>query len=190
MSRPSTSTETEGEQTARWLREFVIGLDLCPFAASPFDEDRIRIVTSRAADVHELLAEVLDEAATMAEDSETETSLLVIPHLLEAFGDFLTWIEAAEETLEQFGHAHRIQVVGFHPDYRFASSLEDDPADYTNRSPYPTLHLLRRADIARAVATHPDPGSIPSNNVDRLRALGLREIRRLAGFYSPEDRGG
>mgnify|MGYP002629488974 CR=1 FL=1 len=156
--------------TERWLRDVVVGLDLCPFAAGPLHRGGVRIVASRADDLAGLLAEVQHEATVLMQQG-AETTLLVVPELELEFEDLLDVVEIGEALLEDLGWQAAVQLVGFHPDYVFGDGLgPDDPANATNRSPYPTLHLLRADDVERAIAGHPDIASIPKRNVALLRA--------------------
>ena len=157
--------------TEAWVRDFVIALDLCPFAAGPLGRGAVRVVASRGADVAELLAELLDEVEVLLE-GVAETTLLVVPQLGLGFEDLLDISELAEDLLEQQGLGGEIQLVAFHPDYVFADGDgPDDPANATNRSPFPTLHLLVAAEVEAVIQDHPDIASIPTRNVALLRRL-------------------
>lgn len=176
MSRPQPSTDP-AEQTRRWLAEVVVGLDLCPFARVPFEQGRIAIEVAEVDDLEGVLTEVL-MASTAVLRGPHETTLLVLPGpVLSDFEDLLDAVDLAESLLDRSGHADRIQLVGFHPAYRFADAPPDDPANATNRSPHPMVHVLRRADVARAAASHPDVAGIPARNVALLRELGEAAVR-------------
>ena len=161
-------------ETERWIEEFVLGLDLCPFAAGPWAREAVRVRAVRVDSVEAAVAELLHEATVLAEDG-AETSLLVLAGPLAAgFDAFLDLLALAEEVFDTQGPGATIQLVGFHPQYVFGDAPIDDPAHATNRSPHPTIHLLRRADVARAVAGHPDIAGIPRRNQALLRALAAR----------------
>ncbi|MDP6933866.1 MAG: DUF1415 domain-containing protein, partial [Myxococcota bacterium] len=163
----------------RWVEEFVLDLGLCPFAARPWQEGRVRVVASRADTLAEVLAELLDECTSLDEadpgldegEQDPSTSLLVLPGHLEEFDEFLDFVLAAEALMEREGQGLRYQLVSFHPRYRFEGVPEDDPANATNRAPWPTLQLLRRSDVRRAVREHPDITGIPLRNMALLRAM-------------------
>lgn len=175
MSRPPTADP--GEQTRRWLAEVVVGLDLCPFARVPWAQGKIAVEVAEVADLEAVLTELL-LAATRLLRGPHETTLLVLPGgVLQDLDDLLDAVDMAEALLDRSGHADRVQLVGFHPAYRFADAEPDDPANATNRSPHPMVHLLRRADVARAAATHPDVAGIPARNVALLRGLGADAVR-------------
>jgi len=160
--------------TEEWLREFVIGLDLCPFAAGPWRAGRVRVAEARGGAVEEVLADLIGEADTLLEGAASTTLLVVPGEVLADFEDFLDAVAWAEALFEETGHADDLQVVGFHPDYVFgdAEGGADDPANATNRSPYPMFHLLRRDEVAKAIAGHPDVEGIPRRNAEVLRGRG------------------
>jgi hypothetical protein len=159
----------------------VIGLNLCPFARAVYTGGRIRFRVSHAGDADALLADLADELRLLAaaDPEVTETTLLVLPRALSDFLDFNDFLDVVDAALEALGLADVLQVASFHPHYQFADSEPDDISNYTNRAPYPTLHLLRQASVERAVAAVPDPASIFDANIARLRALGLDGWRRL-----------
>jgi hypothetical protein len=163
-----------------WLREFIIRRDICPFAHLPYRQGRVRIVSTEA-DTEELatqtlLAELLKLYETPRE--EVETTLLVLPQLFADFEDFWSYVEwIEEELLEQAGLHGIFQVVGFHPHFRFADSQgPTDAADFTNRSPFPLLHLIRELSITEARATYPNIEDIPAHNAKKLRELGYEVL--------------
>ncbi len=167
------------EQTQRWVERLVIGLNLCPFAAAPHRDGTIRYALSRAEDAYELLAELTEEVKELDTPGGPRTTLLIIPDLLADFADYLDVLDAAQELLERTGHSAAYQLASFHPDYRFADAPAEDPANYSNRSPHPMLHIIRRADVARAIAEHPDVEGIPARNVATLRRLGVAGIAAI-----------
>ncbi len=168
-------------KTRAWVARVVVGLDLCPFAAAPLAAGAVRFDQSRAAEPQEVLAEVLGLVERMREPGGPRTALLVIPRLFPDFEDFLDLCEAARDLLAASGYRDDVVVVGFHPDYRFAGAPEDDPANATNRSPYPTLHLLWSDDIGAAAREHPDIAGIPERNIALLRAMGPAALRLTSG---------
>ncbi len=160
--------------TRRWIERAVIGLNLCPFARAPYVGDRVRIVVSPARDEEALLVDLCEELQRLAvtDEAQVETTLLVHPQVLGDFLDFNDFLDLADAALVQMNLEGELQVASFHPDYRFADVPADDPANCTNRSPFPTLHLLREASIERAVDAVEDTDAIYLRNVERLRALG------------------
>jgi hypothetical protein len=164
------------DETRHWLEQMVVGLNLCPFAKRELVQDRIRIVEAKGeAPLHALAREfqILDN------DDEVGTTLLVFPDSLGDFEEYLDTLAAAEEWLQAEGYEGRYQLASFHPDYRFDGSAPDDPANYTNRSPYPMLHLLREEELTQALAGYPDPEGIPARNKAVCRELGIPALSAL-----------
>jgi hypothetical protein len=162
------------EDTRRWLEAAVIGLNLCPFAKAVHGKGQIRWVLSEARDPEALLADLVRELRFLdsADPEAVETTLLVHPNVLGDFLDFNDFLDLADAALEELGLAGTLQVASFHPQYQFAGSDPDDIANHTNRSPHPTLHLLREASIERAVASVPDAAGIYERNIQTLQRLG------------------
>jgi len=178
---PLPTLSAEGSQPRRvmaetraWLERAVIGLNLCPFARAVHVKDRVRYVVSDAREADALLATLCDELGLLAQSDPLvlETTLLIHPRVLTDFEDFNDFLDIAEAAVVQLGHRGVIQVASFHPDYRFAGTEADDPGNATNRSPWPTLHLLREASIERAVASFPDAAAIYEVNIETLQRLG------------------
>lgn len=174
-----TSLNTELQQMHRWVDRVVVGLNLCPFAAAPHHEQTIRYAASDAEEPHDILADLLQELTLLVKLNEARTTLLVITRALIDFDDFLDLFAAAEDLIEATGHAARFQLVSFHPDYLFEGLAPEDPANHTNRSPLPAIHILRRADVAQAIASHDNVHSIPDDNIIQLRTLGTEALARL-----------
>lgn len=166
-------------RTRAWLEAFVIGLGLCPFAAAPFKGERIcyRVCESDSLDdVYQAFLNLLFELLT-SEPEQTETALLILPHALSSFDDYLDAVATLEDVIVEGGAEGMVQLASFHPHYLFDGAADDDPANYTNRSPYPMFHLIREDGLAAALESYPDPDAIPQRNIERLRALGLDGIR-------------
>ena len=165
--------------TREWVERAVIGLGLCPFAAGV--RDRIRFVVSKARNHDALLDDLEREllALAAADSAQCETTLLVHPGVLADFLDFNDFLDEAEALVAELDLEGVIQVASFHPQYQFADSEPEAIENYTNRSPYPTLHLLREESIERALADYPDPDSIYERNIDTLRRLGPAGWARL-----------
>lgn len=167
--------------TRNWLERAVIGLDLCPFARPAHLGNRIRYVVSDARTPEDLLAGLARELLVLrdADPKACETTLLIHPQVFGDFLDFNDFLDTVDATVGELGLEGEIQVASFHPQYRFAGTDADDIENFTNRSPYPTLHLLREASVERAVAGFPDTDAIYEKNIRTLRGLGIEGWRRL-----------
>ena len=177
------------EATKRWVERAVVGLNLCPFARAPFIQGRIRYAVSHARDTDTLLDHLCGELQSLAaaDAAECETTLLIHPHVLGDFldyNDFLDVADAAVETLKLDGV---LQVASFHPHYQFADTLPEDVENATNRSPWPTLHLLREDSVARAADAMTDPEEIYRRNIDTLRRLGTAGWQALEVMGDDQD---
>ena len=160
--------------TKLWLEKAVIGLNLCPFAKGVHVKNQVRYVVSAAQTPEDLLAEVLKEFEVLAEASseKIDTTLLIHPQVLTDFLDYNDFLEVVDAALEEVDLAGILQVASMHPQYQFADTELDDITNYTNRSPYPTLHILREDSIDRAVQAFPQPQAIYEANMHTLQALG------------------
>ena len=152
----------------------MIGLNLCPFAKAVHAKGQVRWVLSDASTPEALLAELGEELAFLrdADPTEVDTTLIVHPQVLQDFVDYNDFLGDADELVEAMELDGVLQVASFHPQYQFADSDADDIENFTNRSPYPTLHLLREDSVSRAVEAFPDPEVIVERNVETLRKLG------------------
>ncbi len=167
--------------TRHWLERFVVGLGLCPFAAAPFGADRITYRVSDAEsidDIYQVFLGLLYELFT-SDPREQETALLILARGLRDFEDYLDALAILEQAVSESGAEGLVQIASFHPDYRFDGVPADDPANYTNRSPYPMFHLIREEGLAAVLESYPDAESIPARNIERLRELGIDGIRAL-----------
>jgi hypothetical protein len=176
-----TGAEAVIAATRTWLERAVIGLNLCPFAKAVFLDDRVRYRVSEARSPEALLEDLSDELLTLqaADPDQCETTLLIHPYVLDDFLEYNDFLDAAEAVVSLLGLSGEIQVASFHPHYQFADTGPDDIENYTNRSPYPTLHLLRESSIERALAAIPDASEIYEKNIETLRHLGHEGWRRL-----------
>jgi uncharacterized protein len=160
--------------TKTWLERAVIGLNLCPFAKAVHVKGQIRYVVSEANTVEALVENLLLELNHLADANadEVDTTLIIHPHVLNDFLDYNDFLEVADGAVEELGLTGEIQVASFHPQYQFADTESDDITNYTNRAPYPTLHLLREASVERAVSAFPEAAEIFEKNMATLEKLG------------------
>ena len=161
-------------ETRAWVRRAVVGLNLCPFARAVDVKEQIRYVVSDATEPEALLKDLAREllALNRADPEQVDTTLVIHPNVLTDFLDFNDFLDAADALVEELKLDGILQIADFHPDYQFGDSEPDDVANYTNRSPYPTLHILREESITRAVESMPDTASIYESNLETLDKLG------------------
>ena len=159
----------------------MIGLNLCPFAENPYRSNRVRFIVSEQRSAAGLLDDLRAElqALAAADPKDRETTLLIHPWVLADFIEYNDFLEVCEATIAQLNLEGELQVASFHPRYQFAESQPDDIENYTNRSPYPMLHLLREASVGRAVEAVGDPEEIYLRNIRTMRALGHAGWQRL-----------
>jgi hypothetical protein len=170
-------------ETRTWLEQIVIGLNLCPFAKAVYVKNQVRFVLSDAT-TPEALVEQLAEELVLLRDTPAEqidTTLIVHPDVLTDFLDYNDFLDNADAAIEALDLQGILQVASFHPQYQFAGVAPDDVSNYTNRAPYPTLHLLREDSVERAVAAFPDPDVIVERNIETLDKLGVEGWTRLLG---------
>lgn len=169
--------------TKLWLERAVIGLNLCPFAKAVFIKDQIRYVVSSAQTPEELLVDLMAELELLqqADPAAIDTTLLIHPDALRDFLDYNDFLDVADAAVEELDLDGEIQVASFHPEYQFAGTDIDDISNYTNRAPYPTLHLLREISVERAVDAFPEAAQIFDKNMRTLQQLGLDGWRKLLG---------
>ena len=160
--------------TQRWLERAVIGLNLCPFAKSVHVKQQIRYAVSAASDADALLAELEHEfqILTDTDPKQLDTTLLIHPQVMVDFLDYHFFLAETEALLRRLELDGIYQIASLHPQYEFAGTAPDDIDNVTNRSPYPTLHLLRESSVDRAVAAFPDAERIYERNIDTVRRLG------------------
>ncbi len=167
--------------TRCWLERAVIGLNLCPFAKSVVVKKQLRYALTAASSADELLDELAAELQHLADTppEQLDTTLLIHPRVLTDFLDYHFFLAEADALIRRLDFAGTFQVASLHPNYEFAGSDPDDIANYTNRSPYPTLHLLRESSIDRAVAAFPDAADIFERNIETMERLGPKGWEKL-----------
>jgi hypothetical protein len=180
-SNPAEHPDQVIAATRNWLERAVIGLQLCPFAAVPHLHDRVRYCVSAQRSGVGLLEELGHELRTLrdADPLKCETTLLIHPHVLTDFLEYNDFLDACDAAVTELGFEGDLQVASFHPRYQFAGTDAQDIENYSNRSPYPMLHLLREASVARAVANFPHIDRIGVMNKETLRRLGHEGWRQL-----------
>ncbi|NSX06538.1 DUF1415 domain-containing protein [Cupriavidus gilardii] len=176
------------EATRHWLTRAVIGLNLCPFAKSVYVKEQIRYVVCDATDAEALLDTLETElkGLAQADPARIDTTLLIVPRMLADFADYNDFLYLAERLLDSLGLSGVLQIASFHPQYQFAGTDADDIENYTNRAPYPILHLLREDSIERAVEAFPDAADIYERNEETMRRLGHEGWRRWMAGDEPQ----
>ncbi|WP_404473417.1 DUF1415 domain-containing protein [Vreelandella venusta] len=160
------------EQTLAWVSSFIVEHDICPFAKRELDRGSIRVEVVRSKKLEVALEELVAEIEWLNEHPDTETTLLVFPTLFKSFEHYLDYVEVAESLLEEQGYEGIYQLATFHPDYCFADANPEDASNYTNRSPYAMVHLLREASVEKAIAFYGDTAKIPERNIAHLTNMG------------------
>jgi hypothetical protein len=168
-------------QTIEWIKSVVIGCNFCPFAAKAMMQRSIRYVVLEDATQEKTLENFLDELHLLDQTAEVETTLIILPNHYADFESYLEIVARAEKVLSKHDYDGIYQVASFHPDYCFAGAADDDPANYTNRSIYPMLHIIREDSITEALKHFVDPEGIPQRNVDYARERGLAYMQMLRG---------
>jgi len=167
------------DRTKKWIVDVVIGCNLCPFAANVVRQQTIYYKVEVSTDMDACLASFAFEMERLDNDATIETSFLIFPNAFKKFGEYLSLVSHAEKLLNGKGYEGIYQVASFHPLYLFAGSTENDPANYTNRSIYPMLHLLREESIDKALEHYKSPESIPARNINFVREKGLSYMKIL-----------
>ena len=173
--------DTVSEHTKQWLEKAVIGLNLCPFAKAPHVKNLVRIVVSEARHLDGFLEDLDRELQLLGNTpaSELETTLLVHPTLFPDFETFNQMLEIADDAVVENELEDIVQIAPFHPDFQFEGTEADDISNYTNRSPYPTLHLIREDSIVKAAEAFPDASAIFDRNIALLEKMGHEGWNKL-----------
>ena len=165
--------------TRRWVEKVVIDLELCPFAKRELVNDRVRFALTDSTDVETLLQALLSELERLNRSPEIETTLLIHPEVLTDFSEYNAFLDLADALLQHAQFEGIYQIASFHPGYRFAGTREEDAENFSNRSPFPMLHLLRESSLEHAIAAYPDPQNIPARNIALLRQLGRNTLQAV-----------
>ncbi|NNE28243.1 MAG: DUF1415 family protein [Saprospiraceae bacterium] len=165
--------------TDQWVKEVVIDLGLCPFAGKSILEKRLstRVITSTVQE--KIFEEFIEEIYSLENDPNLESSLITVPNAFSSFDSFLEAIAFSKELLSMSGFAVDYQVAFFHPQFVFEGVEENDPSNFTNRSPYPTFHPIKEKAMSRAIDSHAEIESVPLQNIEKTRNLGLDHMQNL-----------
>lgn len=167
------------EHTTNWIRSFIIEYSICPFAKGPVNKGSLRIISSDARKQKQAFADLITEIQLLDKNPVIETTLVVFAHSFKNFFSYLDFINDAEQFIHGLGYEGIYQLATFHPDYYFADTPTNDVSNYTNRSPYPMIHLLREGSLDKAITAYGDTYAIPEKNIKTLKDLGLEKIKNL-----------
>lgn len=189
MTKVSAPSEVVIAATRRWVERAVIGLNLCPFAKGVHAKGQVHYAVSQADDAQALLVDLKQALAELHDTPAAlrDTTLLIAPLALTDFWDFNDFLDRADRLLRKMHLDGVFQIASFHPQFQFADAAPDDISHYTNRAPYPILHLLREESIDRAVAAFPDAALIYEHNMETLRALGQAGWQALDVGPAPKE---
>jgi len=166
-------------QTEKWLANFIIAYNICPFAAKVVEDKSLYYSLDSSNDVVDCLQQLIDECQRLDNDADIETTLIIYTDNFVLFDDFLDYLELANALLTAQNYEGTYQLASFHPLYCFEGVSEEDASNYTNRSPFPMLHLIRETSIEKALQSFPNPESIPTRNIELTRSLGLSKLKAL-----------
>lgn len=171
------------ESTKRWVDDVVVGLNFCPFAKREVMRNSIRYVDYNQAKLKPLISLMAEEVEHLECHPKVETTLIVLSSGFKLFWDYLDVVNKAENWLDNNAFRGKYQIASFHPEYCFEGEDFDSPSNYTNRSPYPMLHLLREASLEHAIARYKNPEDIPLNNIDKANSMGSLTLQALLSNY-------
>lgn len=164
---------------SQWVDTLVVGMNLCPFAKRELVKNRVRFISSDVTTEEDLLVLLKTELELLNSDATIETTLLIHPEVLQDFYDFNNFLNFADDLLQEMQLEGIYQIASFHPDYQFGGTAPEDAENYTNRSPYPVLHLIREESLEKAIASHPDVDGIPERNIALMNELGSEKLKAL-----------
>ena len=174
-----TPNEKVIEQTEKWITNVVVGCNFCPFAAREVKKKTIHYVVENDVEMRTCLEVFIKECIRLDNEPAIETTLIILPNAVEKFDDYLELVSLAESLLKKEGYEGIYQLASFHPEYRFAGAPAADAANYSNRSLYPMLHILREESIEKALEKYPNPEMIPENNINFARGKGRAYMKML-----------
>jgi len=172
-------TEKIIKQTEKWLTSFIINYNICPFAKREHDQAKIRYTVIESSELEHCLESMINECQLLDAESNIETSLIIFPNTFKSFDEYLDFLNIAESLLIDQQYEGIYQLASFHPDYCFEGETASDPANYTNRSPYPMLHLIRELSLEKALDSYPHPEKIPERNILLTRQLGQEKLKAI-----------
>jgi hypothetical protein len=167
------------DHTLNWVRSFVVEYNLCPFAKAPLNQGSLKVSVSASQKKEHALEDLMAEIHFLDENPKIETTLLVFSNSFKDFFTYLDFVDLAEQLMEQLEYEGIYQLATFHPDYYFADTEPDDVSNYTNRSPYPMVHLLREERVEKAILAYGDTDKIPEKNAETMRLLGIEKIKKI-----------
>lgn len=187
MTHKTTPDQDIKAATQAWLKSVIIEYSICPFAKREVERGSIYFSINHDTIVEQCLLHLMLECDRLDTKPDIETTLLIYTDTFAKFDDYLDFIGLAESLLIEQDYEGTYQLATFHPDYCFEGTEQNDAANYTNRSPYPMLHLLRESSLEQAIASHPDPKNIPQHNIELTRKLGLAKMQTLLAACYPVD---
>lgn len=174
-----TPSEKIIEQTKKWIQDVIIGCNFCPFAAKVVKQNQVHYAVDESSSLAVCVTGFIKELELLDNDASIETSFVIYPNLFQLFSDYLHFISIAENSIVQKGYEGIYQVASFHPLYQFEGSDLTDAANFTNRSMYPMLHLLREKSVEKALQNYKNPDEIPERNIEFARKKGLVYMQML-----------
>jgi len=174
-----TYDEKTVQPVRQWVETLVVGMNLCPFAKREMVKNRVRFATTTSKTEEQLLMALQAELELLNSDPSVETTLLIHPGVLQGFYDYNRFLGYADSLLVELGLEGIYQIASFHPDYQFDGTKLDDAENYTNRSPYPMLHLIREASLERVIADYPEVDQIPVRNMALMNSLGQDKLQAV-----------
>ncbi len=178
-SATDTSLEVEITATKQWLEEIIIGLNFCPFAKKEFVNNTIRYHKSKAEQVKPALHELIEQCRYLQAHDELETTLIIYSEGFRSFDRYLDLVDYGNDLLAESGFEGIFQLASMHPEYCFDGEDYDDASNFTNRSPYPIIHIIREASMARVLSVYNEPEKIPENNIMLANEKGTNFFQQV-----------
>lgn len=178
-SKSSVNQESILYEVKLWLEKAVVGLNLCPFAIQPLKQDKVHFELYDGYDESKILTCLAEQCQYLDRQSEIETSLVVLTEAFSEFDDYNQFLDVCDQLLRECGWEGKYQIASFHPGYCFAGVSSDCVSNWTNRAPYPILHILREASLEKALESFPEAEGIPEKNIQKLKSLSLQEKQKL-----------
>lgn len=171
------------DKVQKWVESFIIELNICPFARKVSVQKRIRYAVQPSEDLDEVMKAFLNELQLLKRlpSQDTDTTLFIVPNALDDFEDFLSFVDVSEGFLTELGYDGVFQIATFHPKYQFAGTKTTDAENFTNRAPYPILHILREESMENALENYPNPEEIPNRNIQLMNEMGIEKLKALLG---------